>query len=70
MIGEFTGPGGEEYVMIVNLSLEKSANVALHTQRQYAQKDVISPLDGHAAPMDEEKGLWLTAGQGALILLK
>lgn len=31
MVGEFEGPDGD-YAMVVNLSLEKSANILLHTQ--------------------------------------
>jgi len=70
MIGEFTGPGGSEYVVAVNLSLEKSANLVLRTHRQYKQKDLISAQSGRPLPLDEEKGLWLAPGQGALIQLK
>jgi hypothetical protein len=70
MVGEFTGPGGEEYVMVVNLSLEKSANLVLHTHKPVRQKTLISPQDGHADEISDETGLWLTAGQGALIQLK
>jgi hypothetical protein len=70
MIGEFEGKGGSPYVMVVNLSLEKSANFALHTQKPYSKKQVISAVDGAAHPFDETNGQWLVPGQGVLIELK
>jgi hypothetical protein len=70
MVGEFIGPAGTEYVLAVNLSLEKSANLVLRTHKEYRRKEVISAQDGQPLPLDEEKGLWLPAGQGALIQLK
>jgi len=68
MIGEYAGKDGD-YVMIVNLSLEKSANITLHTLKTYAAKEVISAQDGSFAPIDEENGHWLVPGQGVLIRL-
>ena len=70
MVGEFTGPTGAEYVVVVNLSLEKTANLVLRTHKPYARKEVISAQDGRPLPLDDKKGLWLPAGQGALIQLK
>lgn len=70
MIGEFTGPGGSEWVAAVNLSLEKSANLVLRPHRQYKQKELLSAQSGRPLPLDEEKGLWLAPGQGALIQMK
>ena len=70
MVGEFASDEGADYVMLVNLSLERSTNVTLETARAYAQKEVLSPDDGRAQPLNEEHGLWLPAGQGALIKLR
>lgn len=69
MVGEFEGKDGD-YVMLVNIDLAHSANVTLHTAKTYASKQVISAVDGHAAPIDEENGHWLVPGAGVLIALK
>jgi len=69
MVGEFEGKDGD-YVMLVNIDLAHSANVTLHTAKNYASKLVISAVDGHAAPIDEENGHWLVPGAGVLIALK
>lgn len=70
MVGEFEGKDGSSYVMLVNLSLEKSANFIIHTRKEYAKKQVISAVDGTAEPLDETNGHWLVPGQGVLIALK
>lgn len=67
MIGEFKGEDGGDYVMVVNLSLDRSANFLLHTLKDYARKEVYSAYDGGLAPLGEENGHWLVAGGGALI---
>jgi hypothetical protein len=69
MIGEFEGEDGHDYVLIVNLSLEKSANFSLHTRKTYSKKEVISAQDGSASPLDEVNGRWCVPGQGVLIRL-
>jgi hypothetical protein len=69
MVGEFEGKDGD-YVMLVNMSLEKSANITLHTSKTYASKQVISAVDGHSDPIDETNGHWLVPGAGVLIALK
>ncbi len=69
MVGEFEGQDGHGYVMLVNLSLEKSVNFTLHTQETYAQKKIISAWDGKPMPMEEANGQWLVPGQGVLIRL-
>lgn len=69
MVGEFAAADGD-HVIVANLSLERSANVRMETIKTYATKEVISAQDGHALPLDEENGLWLTAGQGALLRLR
>lgn len=69
MIGEFRGEDGKDYVMLVNLSLEKAANIIIHTRNSYSAKEVISAVNGSASPLDETNGHWLTPGQGVLIRL-
>jgi len=69
MVGEFEGKDGD-YVMLVNIDLEKSANITLRTAKTYASKQVISAVDGHMTPIDEENGHWLIPGAGVLIALK
>ncbi|MBN1492294.1 MAG: hypothetical protein JXA69_20440 [Phycisphaerae bacterium] len=69
MVGEFTGEDGADYVMLVNLSVERSANVTFETVRTYNGKQVFSADDGRLQPFNEEHGLWLPAGQGALVKL-
>ncbi len=70
MVGEFADGAGEHYVMIVNLSLERSANVRIKTIEQYSAKEVFSAEDGHRLPLDEKNGHWLLPGQGLLIHLR
>lgn len=69
MFGEFEDGSGTDYVMVVNLSLEKSANFLLHTRSEYAVKATVSSRDGSAKALDEKNGHWLVPGQGVLIRL-
>lgn len=69
MVGEFTGDDGADYVMVVNLSLTRSANVVLATAKAYKSRQYISAEDGKRFPLDEKNGHWLVAGQGVLIRL-
>jgi hypothetical protein len=69
MVGEFEGDDGCDYVMLVNLSLEKSANYKIHTQKTYPAKEVISSVNGKSSPLDETNGYWCVPGQGVLIRL-
>lgn len=68
MVGEFEGKDGD-YVMLVNTSLEKAANVKLQTMGTYSRKEVVSSVDGSLSPLDEADGQWLVPGGGALIKL-
>jgi hypothetical protein len=70
MVGEFTDESGADYVMIVNLSLEKSANIKIETAKAYPTKQVFSAMDGRLVTLDEQNGHWLVAGQGVLITLR
>ena len=90
MVGEFLSKRNERFVMVVNLSLEKSANFILQTktanERMYlisVGEDTPSLYDFEAAkhasmkatiawrpktPAELNQGIWLSAGQGALLL--
>jgi hypothetical protein len=65
MIGEFTGRSDRRFAMIVNLNLERSAKFAITPANPGVVRS-ISPVDGHAAPL-ESNSIWLPAGQGALL---
>ena len=67
MVGEFRDEQGRDYVMLVNLSLEKSTNIRLTTVKTYQSRQVVSAEDGRLLPWDEVNGHWLLAGQGLLI---
>ena len=70
LVGEFKDVYGADYVMIVNLSLQWSANIELETVRPYMTKQVFSAETGRPGPLDEKNGLWLIAGHGALMKLE
>lgn len=70
MVGEFQDTEGHAYVMLVNLSLERSANIKIGTLKDYEDKQFFSPEDGRLLPLDEENGHWLPAGHGVLIKLE
>jgi hypothetical protein len=69
MVGEFRHANGEAYVMVVNLSLERSAKFALKTKEPCHGIQIVSAVDGSLSAFDEKDGLWLVAGQGALLAL-
>jgi hypothetical protein len=68
MVGEFVSSTGENYVMVVNLSLEKSARFDVQTK---IDSEKIWTVDvgeeGRLVLASHKKGIWLTAGQGVLI---
>lgn len=70
MVGEFRDEEGHDFVMLVNLSLEKSANVKISTLKTCKAKQFYSSEDGRLLPLDEENGHWLLAGHGVLIKLE
>jgi len=70
MVGEFKHSHGAAYVMIVNLSLQKSAKFTLTTRQPGGSIRVISTVDGSLSAFDPKNGLWLVAGQGALLMLE
>ena len=67
MLGEFKNSEGEIYVMVVNLSLERSAKFTLQPGRPDSQIEIVSAADGSLSPYDSKAGLWLVAGSGALL---
>lgn len=70
MVGEFRHANGKPYVMVVNLSLERSAKFTLQTRQPQAGLKLVSAMDGSLSPFDPKDGLWLVAGQGALLALE
>jgi len=65
MIGEFKGEDAD-YVMVVNISLEKSTKFELNLNNK-ANIEIISSADGKSYPMVKVRDEWLTAGQGILL---
>ena len=70
MVGEFRHANGQAFVMIVNLSLERSARFTFKTRQPCAAIQVVSAMDGSLTPFETKDGLWLVAGQGALLSLQ
>ncbi|HZM03083.1 MAG TPA: hypothetical protein VFC44_08655 [Candidatus Saccharimonadales bacterium] len=69
MVGEFQHQNGRAYVMVVNLSLEKSSRFTLKTKPSVPRIFIVSAVDGSLSPFNQKEGLWLTAGQGVLLAL-
>ena len=70
MVGEFVDCDGNDYVMLVNLSLEHSARFHLETVKDYASIEKYSPIDGSLSPLiTNEAGEWLLPGHGILLKL-
>jgi len=67
MVGEFQDEHGHDYVMLVNLSLEWSANIKVSTVTPNKGKQAFSAEDGRLSPLDEDNGHWLLAGHGLLV---
>lgn len=70
MLGEFIDEKGTDFVMIVNLSLEKSTSIKLETVKPYKTKQAFSSEGGRLLPLDEKNGHWLVPGQGLLVRLE
>lgn len=70
MLGEFVGAAGARFVMVVNLSLQKSVRFTLQTRESKQTISVISAVDGSRSRFDPEKRLWLTAGSGVLLAIE
>ena len=70
MVGEFVDRDGNDYVMLVNLSLEHSARFHLETVKSYASIEKFSPIDGSLSPLiTNETGEWVLPGHGILLKL-
>jgi hypothetical protein len=69
MVGEFKHANGDVYVMVVNLSLERSAEFSLKTTAPYASIMAVSAVDGSLSILSEKDRSWLGAGQGVLLKL-
>jgi hypothetical protein len=69
MVGEFKHSDGRAYAMVVNLSLERSAKFTLTTRQPHDSIKIVSTVDGSLSAFDQKDGLWLVAGQGALLAL-
>ncbi len=69
MVGEFKHANGDAYVMLVNLSLERSAKFTLSTSQPRKSIQIVSAVDGALSAFDQKDGLWLTGGQGVLLAL-
>src|SRR5688572_26586044 len=70
MIGEFEAADGTKYAMIVNLGLDRSSKIKIKTVGTPSTLQHFSPADGSQHPLEADNMLWLTAGQGVLILLR
>jgi hypothetical protein len=70
MVGEFSGPGGERWAVLVNTSLERSVRCVPKLQDATLKIYVVSPEDGSIELADLKRGIWLPAGQGQLVQLK
>jgi hypothetical protein len=69
MVGEFRHASGDAYVMVVNLSLERSATFTLKLRQPRHFIQIVSAVDGSLSAFGQADGLWLVAGQGVLLAL-
>jgi len=68
MIGEFVSKNGTNYMMVVNLSLEKSVKFKITTKILNEKIWIVSAGEnGYLVETDINKGYWLIAGAGVLI---
>ena len=67
MAGEFRGEDGSEWVMLVNLSLERSVKFTVRTTAPVTKFQIVSSEDGSLQSMDPATETWLTAGEGILM---
>ena len=69
MVGEFKHANGDDYAMVVNLSLERSAKFTLKMREARNSIQMVSAVDGSLPAFGQADGLWLVAGQGVLLAL-
>lgn len=67
MVGEFTDSEQRPYVMLVNLSAERTGRINASWQAAFGTPEAYSVGDGafHALPANQP--MWLVAGQGVLL---
>lgn len=68
LVGEFEGPGGQPFVMVVNKSLQRSTAFSVKF-KDSGQIQLVNPYTGRTEPWGGENS-WLAAGQGMLLCLK
>jgi len=68
LVGEFTGPGGQPFVMVVNKDLHKSTAFGVQF-KDAGQMLRVSAYTGNTDPWGGED-CWLAAGHGMLLCLK
>ncbi|HVS98374.1 MAG TPA: hypothetical protein VHE54_17900 [Puia sp.] len=69
MVGEFKSADGTNYLMVVNLSLEKSARFDIQTKIPNEELYIVT-VGEESHPLERvsrKNGVWLTAGQGVLL---
>ena len=69
MIGEFRHEDGEDYAMVVNLSLQRSTKFTIETANHYDEIRIVPSVErrGELPPLSPDH--WLVPGQGVLIKL-
>ena len=68
LVGEFEGPGGQPFVMVVNKDLHKSTAFGVKFKEE-GQIQKVNQYTGGICSWEGED-CWLAAGQGALLCLK
>jgi hypothetical protein len=66
MVGEFSGPGGGRFAIVVNLNLRRGATVFVKSKLTVRR---VSVVDRSLTPLPRDGSLWLWAGQGMLLSL-
>ena len=69
MIGGFRHENGDDYVMIVNVNLQRSAHFTIETVKRYDDIRVVPSVPRHGEFARLAPGHWLVPGQGVLIRL-
>lgn len=67
MVGEFAAANGQQYAVIVNLSLRDSVSFKLTARDAKDEIREISVADASLIPLQPGNAEWLTAGQGMLL---
>lgn len=77
MIGEFQDAENTQYVMVVNLSVERSASFSFSTKSGREKVYLVTPVEKGLEPVLRDRDInnhnnifWLTAGEGVLLKLQ